>query len=470
MNFLNTFTHVYLIGIGGIGMSALARYFQQKGYMVAGYDRSQTPLTQQLENENITITYTDSIAQIPTNFLEVEPQKVLVIFTPAIPKENTQLNFFIQKGYRIHKRAEVLAWLTQGSYNIAIAGTHGKTSTTAMVAHLFKTAQFPFYAFLGGISQNYQTNLLSNTDTLQNSFTITEADEYDKSFLQLSPQIIVLNSIEPDHLDIYGNEHEVMKTYQQFVEKILSNGKIFVRKGIEQVLDFSFTKEKNVQLFTFGTEPDADFIAHNLQIKNEYFVFDFQDNTQNLQIPITLQVAGFHNIINATAAMAVALQVPIRHEIVKSGIETYLGVKRRFQFLVRSEKYILIDDYAHHPTEIETFLRSVKNLYPNKKSTAIFQPHLYTRTRDFMQDFAQSLALADEVWLLPIYPAREQPIQGINSEKLLALIPKKEKYLLTKEEIKQKVQQSTPELLLTIGAGDIEQLAIELASIYNILE
>ncbi len=445
---LKDISRVYFIGIGGIGMSALARWFRHYGCQVAGYDRTRTVLTQQLENEGVDVHYEDDVELIPEAFRQ--PQDCLVVYTPAVPPDHKEMIFFRTSGFAELKRSQILGRITQDLFTIGISGTHGKTTTSSITAHLLTVANKNCTAFLGGITQNYGTNLLlGKENSPEDPLVVVEADEYDRSFLTLYPNVAVVTSMDADHLDIYGTHDEIKKSFQEFVQQIKNDGVVIVKHGLELQIP------EHVQGYTYAQGQEADFWSANVRIEAPYFIFDLHTpngTLQNLQI----QVPGFHNVENATAAAAVGLLLGLSSTSIREGLKTYLGVKRRFEYIYRSESAIYIDDYAHHPAEVEAFLKSVKALYPDRKVTAVFQPHLYTRTRDFAAEFAESLSLADEVILLEIYPAREQPIDGVSAEIIFNEIRSPQKQLCRKSELMTIVHQSRPDVLVTMGAGDID--------------
>lgn len=437
--------NIYLLGIGGIGMSALARYFNNAGRTVAGYDRTRTELCAALENEKINIHYEDDAALIPKGF---KPKNTLVIYTPALPQDHKEMAWLQKKGYAIKKRAWVLGQIAQKHTCLAVAGTHGKTTTSSLLAHLFRNAGKEITAFLGGISTNYGTNFWGSDE---NQILVAEADEYDRSFLNLKPAGAIITSTDADHLDIYGNSEEFNNTFQDFAHSVSHT--LIVREGL------------NLEArLHYGLEQATDYHAENIRVEAHSFVFDLH-HPGGIVPSIKIQMPGRHNIENAVAAAALAMHFGLTADEVKAGIESFTGVKRRFEYHVKTNHTIYIDDYAHHPKEIEALGRAVNNLYPEKKITAIFQPHLFSRTRDFMEGFAESLSLFDEVILMEIYPARERPIAGVHAKALLELINAKEKALLTKSEILEKYQNERPEVILTVGAGDIDQMvqALKLA-------
>lgn len=438
---LNNIQQVYLVGIGGIGMSGLARYFHHRGCMVNGYDKTSTPLTVALEQEGIEITYQDSVEHIPFDFHEPDDSK-LIIYTPAIPKQSRILNFLIQQGFDIQKRSQVLGIISKGMFTIAVAGTHGKTTTSSMIAHVLKSSGVDCAAFLGGIASNYQTNVLFGS----NNMVVVEADEYDRSFLTLHPDITVITSMDADHLDIYGDAEQLNHSFQLFASQLKAGGKLI--------------HKQNLPLsggITYAIEQPADAQAENIRILNGCFVFDFRNKEVCIK-DIELGIAGLHNIENAVAAIQVGLLLEIDPEKIHHALTSFLGVKRRFEYIIKSSQHIYIDDYAHHPEELKACIGSVKKLFPDRKLTTIFQPHLYTRTRDFADGFAEALDKTDELLLLDIYPARELPIPGVDAALILSKMKLKHKQVIGKEAVIDWVLTEKPELLLTVGAGDIDQL------------
>lgn len=430
--------NIYLLGIGGIGMSGLARYFNNAGRSVAGYDRTRTELCAALESEQVSIHYEDDEALIPKSF---KPQDTLVIYTPAIPPDHIEMAWLEKKGYNLKKRAWVLGQIAQSHTCLAVAGTHGKTTTSTLLAHLFRHAGKKVTAFLGGISTNYGTNFWGSDE---NEILVAEADEYDRSFLNLKPAGAIITSIDADHLDIYGSSEEFTNTFQAFADSV--GDSLIIRQGLP-------LKES----LRYGVEQTADYFADNIRVQTHSFVFNLHHPEGKIE-GIKILMPGRHNIENAVAASALAMRFGLSPEEVKAGIESFTGVKRRFEYHIKTDKTVYIDDYAHHPKEIEALGHAVKNLYPQRKITAIFQPHLFSRTRDFMEGFAESLSLFDEVILMDIYPARERPIPGVHSKALLEMINTKEKVLWAKSDILNKYQKAKPEVILTIGAGDIDQL------------
>lgn len=445
------FKNFYFIGIGGIGMSALARYFKAMGFNVAGYDRTETPLTKSLENEGIKIHFEDNISLISEEFLN--KKATLVIYTPAIPKEHQELNYFINNKFDIKKRAEVLGIISQKYFTIAVAGTHGKTTTSSMIAHVLHQSGKFCMAFLGGIVQNYDSNLILPERIDEHTIMVVEADEYDRSFLWLSPNMAVITSTEADHLDIYEEKHKVQDAFFDFAKKINPKGHLFLKNNLEIKQKLS---QENFIKKTYSLKK-GDFFVENITIHNTGFHFDFLYKNDKIE-NITLKMPGFHNVENATVVIAIALELGLSKNDIKTALKSYKGVKRRFEYIIENQELVYIDDYAHHPTEVEALLNSVQKMYSNKKVSVIFQPHLYSRTRDFAEGFAESLSLADEVFLLEIYPARELPIEGITSQIIFDKITSKTKKLCTKENILSFLNKNDLEIVLTVGAGDIAGL------------
>jgi UDP-N-acetylmuramate--alanine ligase len=443
--------NVYFVGIGGIGMSALARWFNVNGFSVAGYDRTSTTLTQTLEQEGIVLCFDDAVNDVPAQFLS-NSADTLIVYTPAIPAGHRQMEYFRQHGFEVYKRSQVLGWITRTLRTVGVAGTHGKTTTSSMVAHLLRSAGINCTAFLGGITQNYGTNFLLNdpTDHPEEIVCVVEADEFDRSFLTLYPDWAIVTSTDADHLDIYGQHDALLDSFRNFVGQIKPGGVLFMRQG----LDLMQQTKAEVRDYSLDA---GSYRSHNLRIENARFVFDIVHPQGTIE-EIRMTVPGYHNVENAVAASAVALQLGVSPEHIRSGLGTYRGVKRRFEYWIETEKKILIDDYAHHPTEIEAFLQSVRALYPGRHITAIFQPHLYSRTRDFADEFAASLSRADRLLLLDIYPARELPIEGITSKMLLDNVTIQDKVLLSKEDLLLILKTLPTDIVVTLGAGDIDKL------------
>lgn len=439
--------YVYLLGVGGIGMSALARYFLGQGVKVAGYDRSCVTLTEQLEKEGVDITYADAPEHIPTSWLsEAERQHLLVIYTPAIPANHQQLKYLRALEIPLYKRAEVLGILSARHKTIAVAGTHGKTTTSTLVAHVLQTAGLEPVAFLGGISGNYLTNYLPGKP---GSLLVAEADEYDRSFLKLHPQSAIITSVDADHLDIYGEPDALISSFTEFALKVAEPSKRVIKSGLQ--LPESVTKGAT----RYSLYGPAAVYAENIQLQGDIYHFDLMVNGERWT-KLELGLPGLHNLENAVAAAAVCLIEGIREEQLRLAFKSFKGVKRRFEYIVRSNKLVFIDDYAHHPEELKACINSVKALYPGKKLSGVFQPHLFSRTRDFYDGFAESLSLLDELFLLDIYPAREEPIPGVSSAALLERMRHPAARLVTKIELAEVVANSHPEVLITLGAGDID--------------
>ncbi|MCB0381845.1 MAG: UDP-N-acetylmuramate--L-alanine ligase [Psychroserpens sp.] len=427
---------VYFIGIGGIGMSALARYFVAKDLKVGGYDKTKTDITATLENLGISIHFEDQIACIQDEFLNKE--HTLVVYTPAIPKDHKQLNYFKSNGFEVLKRSTVLGEITKQTFCMAVAGTHGKTTTTSILGHLLNACNVQVTAFLGGISENYNSNLILNgTDV-----TVVEADEFDRSFLTLSPDYACITSMDADHLDIYGDASELVKSFEDFSKKIKPNGKLFVKNGLP------------IQGITYGIEDNSDYSVQNIKIINGSYVFDVKTPNALLE-NFKFSLPGRHNLSNALIALAMTVEYGIPKPQLAKALASYKGVKRRFTYQIKNEDLVFIDDYAHHPEEINAVHQAVREMYPEKKVLAVFQPHLFSRTKDFGDDFAKSLSCFDEIILLDIYPARELPIEGISSEWLLNKIDNTNKKLVQKSELIQHIKTSSAHVVLTIGAGDI---------------
>ncbi|MFW6248990.1 MAG: UDP-N-acetylmuramate--L-alanine ligase [Bacteroidota bacterium] len=441
---------VYLIGIGGIGMSALARYFHLTGKKVVGYDKVGTSLTKSLQEEGISVHYQDRIEEMPGFLVEESSKnKTLVIYTPAIPQNHAILNHLKKQGFTALKRARVLGMLSEDKTCIAVGGTHGKTSISTMCAHIMQQSSNGCNAFLGGIAKNFNTNLFFNA---QSRYIVTEADEYDRSFLQLSPSYAVITSMDADHLDIYGNISEIHSSFNRFSGSIEKKGALVVHQNIRDQLNTESTK------YTYALDdPRADFYAQNIRIKNTGFVFDLITPftcIEQIQFPLP----GMVNIENAIAAASIPVILGINNQIIKKALETFKGVKRRFDIQVNTEDSFYMDDYAHHPREIEVCIRAVRDLFPGKKITGIFQPHLFSRTNDLAGEFAQSLDQLDEAIIMNIYPAREKPIKGVTSKIIYDKMVRAGKHIYSKEEVLEYIKQYTPGVLITMGAGDIDQL------------
>ena len=433
---LQPITNVYFIGIGGIGMSALARYFNANGKVVAGYDRTSTDITEMLEKEGIKVHFTDEVEVIPASFKNTTT--TLVVYTPAIPKDHKELTFFQENGYQVVKRSEVLGFITKNSFCLAVAGTHGKTTTSSILAHIMVESGASVSAFLGGIAENFNSNLVLKGS----EYTVVEADEFDRSFLRLSPNIACITSMDADHLDIYGDEQHLIEGFHEFAGKIKPGGSLIVRNGL------------NIAGETYGLEDNSDYSFQNIHIVDGIYHFDFK-YTGGIYKDITFMKPGRHNLLNALAAVVMAVKAGIAPEKLLPHLATFKGVKRRFSYIIKEKDFVFIDDYAHHPSEINALYQAVTEMYPNTPKTIVFQPHLFTRTRDFMNDFAKSLSQFDEVILLDIYPARELSIEGITSQVLLEKITTSKKTLVSKTELIPLLLKKRPQLLLAVGAGDI---------------
>ena len=448
---MTNWKYIYFVGIGGIGMSALARWFKANGFQVAGYDKTSTVLVKTLAKEGIEVNFEDEVSAIPQEFTK-DPDHTLIIYTPAVPVQHKQMLFFRDHNFLILKRSQVLGMLTKNLRTVGVAGTHGKTTTSSLVAHILYQAEVNSTAFLGGITQNYGTNLILNkpTENLEEVICVVEADEFDRSFLTLFPEIGIVTSTDADHLDIYGKHEAVLDSFKEYVSQIDDDGALFMRSGLDLA---SSTKAK---VFTYALS-EGNYHAENIRIVNARFVFDIIFPEGRIE-DVAMVIPGYHNIENAIAASAVALYLGVSTQKIKEALESYRGVKRRFEYQVESESKVFIDDYAHHPTEIEAFLSSVRALYPGKHVTAIFQPHLFSRTRDFADGFAESLSLADRLLLLEIYPAREQPMEGVNSAMLLDKVSISDKRIVSKEELLELLLHLNTQVVVTIGAGDIDTL------------
>lgn len=442
-------------------MSALARYFNSQGKIVLGYDRTSTPLTTELEIEGISVHFDDRVIQIPYIVKLTDKSKVLVIYTPAIPKDSNELNWFQERGFTMMKRSEVLGLITENTSTIAVAGTHGKTTTSSMIAHLLTHSGLGCNAFLGGIATNYNTNLLLSSSS---EFTVVEADEYDRSFLTLSPSYSVITSMDADHLDIYGSHEYMLESFNLFAQKLLPEGSLIYKAGLP------LEKEKmpaNTGVNTYALKESADYRGRDIFIENGNYFFTFQSPEYKWE-NIELGLPGRHNVENAIAAIAICVKLGLSERQVRDGLLSFRGVKRRFEYHVRRDDLVVIDDYAHHPEELRACISSVKELYPSRKITGVFQPHLFSRTRDFADDFAKSLDLLDEIILLPIYPARELPIPGIDSQMLLDKITKPTKNLVEKSELLAELRSKPQQVIVMLGAGDIDVLVPLVAKAYSI--
>ena len=454
---VNTLKSVYFIGAGGIGMSALVRYFLSKGMKVAGYDRTPSELTQHLIDEGAQIHYEDNVSLIPEECLDTAT--TLVVYTPAIPNTHTELSFFKEKGFEIHKRAQVLGMLTRSGKGLCVAGTHGKTTTSTLAAHLLHQSHVQCNAFLGGISKNYQTNLLLSDAS---EYIVIEADEFDRSFHWLTPYATVITATDSDHLDIYGTREAYLESFQKYTSLIRPDGYLIVKKGIELNIDTA----EGVTVYTYSTD-EGDFHAENIRIEEGEIYFDYVSPFGNIS-DIKLGVPVYVNIENGIAAMALAQISGVDAEEIREAMASFKGIDRRFDFKIKNDRCVFLSDYAHHPAEIKQSVNSIRKLYPNKKITAVFQPHLYSRTRDFYKEFAESLSQLDEVILLDIYPARELPIANVSSKLIFdCLRPDMVKCLCSKENLIDKLKETEIEVLITLGAGDIENYVPQITELLN---
>ena len=448
---------VYFIGIGGIGMSAIARYFKEQGVQVSGYDKTPTDLTKELESEGITVHYTEDVSLVPKN-------AGLVVYTPAVPKQHAELVYYQTNAYKVVKRSEVLGIITANSFNICVGGTHGKTTTSAMIAHILRHSGYGCTAFLGGIASNYDNNYWSSN----NNVCVVEADEYDRSFLQLNPDIAIITSMDPDHLDIYGTEEAMQDAFIQFGNKTKKGGLLLHKFGLKRMREMGVERK-----WSYSLQNDAaDVFASSLKINEGGYVFDVQLKDAVIN-NFELHLGGMHNVENAVVAVAVAHALEIDHEMIKSALSAFKGVRRRFEYVIPPKKNlqgafiqpVLVDDYAHHPEELRALLKSVRSLFPQRLLTVVFQPHLFTRTRDLAEGFAQALSIADRVVLLPVYPARELPIEGVTSELILKEVQCEEKLMLEKDALPDWVSSKVAtldkefgEVFVMAGAGDIDLL------------
>ncbi len=437
MNF-ESINSVYFIGIGGIGMSAIARYFVAHGKHVGGYDKTPTEITRALQDLGAVIHFNDDVSEIETSFLEAE--STLVVYTPAIPKGHSELEYFKANNFNILKRSAILGAITKQTFCLAVAGTHGKTTTTSILGHLLNVCDSPVTAFLGGISENYDSNLILNGTEV----TVVEADEFDRSFLALSPNLASITSMDADHLDIYGSAEALVESFKAFSECLKPGGKLFVKQGLP------------LDGITYGVEEEADYSAQNVRIENGSYVFDIK-TPKGIEHDFRFYLPGRHNLSNALIAIAMAAEYGCGYDDLKKGLASYKGVKRRFTYQIKTEDFVFIDDYAHHPEEIKAVHQAVREMYPDKKVLAIFQPHLFSRTKDFADAFAESLSKFDELLLLDIYPARELPIVGVTSQWLLDKIENPRKALVEKAALIKEIEKSKAQVVLTIGAGDIGQ-------------
>ena len=441
---------IFFAGIGGIGMSALALYFRKGGYAIAGYDRSESLITRQLASEGCSVTYEDDINNVPELFRKIsEKAKVLIVYTPAIPAENKITSFFRNSGYTLYKRSEVLGEISKSTDTLAVAGTHGKTTVSTMLAHLLTQSAVGCSAFLGGISKNYNSNLLTGSSR----YTVMEADEFDRSFLRLSPQMAVVTSLDADHLDIYGDYNTMISGYNEFCKKIRKGGILIANSRIRRQI---FVPD-GVQFYTYGPDPYADYHSFDIINHGDYYSFDIKTPSGIIK-DVSFPFPGIINIENLTAAVAIALQCGVTEQEIRKSILLFRGVRRRFDIRLDLPLITYVDDYAHHPEEIRSFIKSIREYFRGRRITGIFQPHLYSRTRDHAEGFAASLDELNEVILLPVYPAREKPIEGVTSDLIFRKMKLRRKKMLNKEDILGALNLNELDVLLTIGAGDIDTL------------
>jgi len=440
---VNDIQKVYFIGIGGIGMSALARYFNGRNVEVFGYDKTATTLTKKLVEEGMIVHFEDDISQIPEGV-------DLVVYTPAIPDNHRELNYFRKHNFPLKKRAEVLGMISRTQRTIAVAGTHGKTTTTSILTHLLQEGGVDCTAFLGGIANNFSSNYVEG----KSDWVVVEADEYDRSFLHLHPEIAVILSMDSDHLDIYGAGEEVKNSFRIFGSQVKNKGKLIVNQ--KWIAEYLKKDDDQNKVNTYGLE-SGDYYADNIRVTQGYFVFDFKSKISDI-VSLQFTLPGHHNIENATAAIAVALELGVSVDAIRRSLVSFKGIKRRFEIIYRDEKVVYIDDYAHHPSELKAAIHAARTLFPNQRITGVFQPHLFSRTRDFLSGFAEELSSLDEVILLDIYPARELPIAGITSEAIYKLITNDAKVLATKQNLLDLLATRDLEVLMTLGAGDIDTL------------
>jgi len=440
---------VYFVGIGGIGMSALARYFQSLGKVVSGYDKTPTDLTDELIASGIEICFDEAIDLIPSVFKQ-NTENTLVVITPAVPKNHLQLNYFIDKHFQIKKRAEVLGIITQNTFCYAVAGTHGKTTTSAILGHILHENNAEMTAFLGGIVENYQSNLIGSGTKV----SVVEADEFDRSFLHLHPNVACVTSMDADHLDIYGDSNAIEASFREFASKITDKSCLFVPIGVP------------LEGTTLGIDQQADYQISQIKIIDGNYIFDVQTPSELIQ-EVKFSLPGRHNLMNALTALAMAHSQGVSSKIIVNALASFRGIRRRFSYQIKDKNIVYIDDYAHHPTEINAVHQAVRELYPNEKVLAIFQPHLFSRTRDFADDFAKSLSQFDEVLLMDIYPARELPMEGINSTWLLSKMSLENKSLVSKEKLLDQISASEYRVIVTMGAGDIGMMVPQIKSLLN---
>ena len=461
---LSQFKQVYFLGIGGIGMSALARWFLSLGMRVGGYDKTPGPVTEALISEGCEIWFDESVSALPA-WAKENKETTLVVLTPAIPASHAGWQYLKEKEFTIQKRSQVLGLISRSQFTIAVAGTHGKTTTSSMLAYLLTEAGKGCTAFLGGIAVNYNSNFLLSEKPAEESLMVVEADEFDRSFLTLFPAIAILTSTDADHLDIYGDDASIKSTYAEFIGQIKREGKLIIQEDI----NLGFETRAGVKTIRYGKSSTGNFSALNIRPSGFGFDFEVQENLQS-HGTFHLPMPGFHNVENALAAMLVCRELGISWDTLRSILPGFKGVKRRFEKVLENDKVVLIDDYAHHPSEIQVALSSLRTLYPNRKLGVVFQPHLFSRTRDFALGFSQALNEADQLWLLDIYPARENPIPGITSKIILDRVDISEKKLLSKENLVSQVLASDCSVVVVMGAGDIDRLVAPLAAAYQLTD
>lgn len=447
---LKNATSVYFAGIGGIGMSALARYFNESGIRVSGYDKVSTPLTEEMATEGIRVHYEDQIELI-------DKDASVVVYTPAIPSTHKGLNYYRTNNYPVAKRSDILGMITKNYFNVCVAGTHGKTTTSAMIAHILRHSGEGCTAFLGGIATNYETNFWKGN---KNNVCVVEADEYDRSFLKLNPDIAVITAMDPDHLDIYGTENNMQDAFVEFESKIKEGGSLVIKYGLPRSVDFKVKDKMTYSL----QDTNSEAYAKNIIIQNGSYRFDAVIKNEVLE-NVMLNMGGMHNIENAIAAIAVTRKMDLPDEKIREAVSAFQGVKRRFEYVLKNNDVVMIDDYAHHPRELDALIQGARVLFPGEKCTVVFQPHLFSRTKDLADGFGAALSLADEVILLPVYPAREMPVEGVSSKLILDKITINNKMILSKEELLEWTKLNKPTFLITAGAGDIDGLVIPLKTI-----
>lgn len=450
----------YFLGIGGIGMSALARYFHHYGKKVYGYDQTPSSLTAQLEKEGIHCHYQDDVNALQEILFSQSKEDVLIIYTPAVPSDLNEMVYLRENAYPIFKRSQVLGMITEQFKTIAIAGTHGKTTTTTLVTHILKTAGINCFSFMGGISNNYNTNLLLGETDDKDIYVVVEADEYDRSFLTLDPYIALITSSDADHLDIYGDADHVKEGYRLFAQKVKKNGVLVVKKNVDNDLRLSGSP------LIYSLNLDTQYCAESIRIEDAQFCYDIKSPKEAIS-QVKLGIPGLHNVENSIAATVIAQVLGIKADVIRKALGSFKGVKRRFEYRLRRPERVYVDDYAHHPEEIKATLTSLRKLYPERRITGVFQPHLFSRTRDFADAFAESLDLLDECILLDIYPAREKPIPGITSEMLLSKMKCKDKKVLSKEGLMEELKRKKTDVLITMGAGDIDRLVEPIEKLLN---